>query len=237
MPGRVSVRRQISGIEPGQPEFRILIVEDQLENWLLLHRLIESAGFQSQVAGDGATAVDMFLSWRPHLIWMDWRLHGMDGLEVTRRIRQLDGGQDVKIVILSAFAFTEYRTEALAAGVDDFIGKPFQAEEIFDCMARHLRVRYLYRAVVHTPRADPVEALRCEALAVLPAQLREDLADALVRLDAGPISEVIQRVSEHDAQLGRILNGYAGRFAYTQMLTALENSNNLVREKSHGGES
>ena len=68
-----------------------------------------------------------FVTWRPHFIWMDWRLPDMDGLEVTRRIRALDGGRDVKIAILSAFAFTEYRNEALAAGVDDFVTKPFQA--------------------------------------------------------------------------------------------------------------
>jgi signal transduction histidine kinase/DNA-binding response OmpR family regulator len=237
MPARVIARRQISGIESGQPEFRILIVEDQGENWLLLHRLLDSVGFQSQVAEEGAAAVDMFLAWRPHLIWMDWRLPGMDGLEVTRRIRQLDGGRDVKIVILSAFAFTEYRDEALAAGVDDFVGKPFQADEIFDCMARHLSVRYLYRAVVGAPPAGSVEALRSEALAVLPEQLREELADAVVRLDAGPISEVIERVSRHDAQLSRVLSNYAERFAFTEILIALENSNGLVRKEGHDRQS
>jgi CheY-like chemotaxis protein len=52
----------------------------------------------------------------------------MDGLEVTRRIRELDGGREVKIVILSAFAFTEYREEALAAGVDDYASKPSRAK-------------------------------------------------------------------------------------------------------------
>ena len=161
----------------------------------------------------------------------------MDGLEVTRRIRQLDGGRDVKIVILSAFAFTEYRDEALAAGVDDFVGKPFQADEIFDCMARHLSVRYLYRAVVGAPPAGSVEALRSEALAVLPEQLREELADAVVRLDAGPISEVIERVSRHDAQLSRVLSNYAERFAFTEILIALENSNGLVRKEGHDRQS
>lgn len=228
LPARDIARRQITGIAAGQPEFRILIVEDEVENWLLLQTLVDNAGFKSQIAGDGATAVDRFRVWRPHLIWMDWRLPGVDGLEVTRRIRQLDGGRDVKIVILSAFAFTEYRNEALASGVDDFVSKPFRAEDIFDCMARHLRVRYSYGEVAPARRADSREALRSEALAVLPEQLRQELADALVRLEAGPISEVIERVSGHDAQLSRILSSYAARFAYSEMLAAIEESNRLV---------
>ena len=105
-----------------------------MENWLLLQRLLEKMGFLAQVCNDGATGIEKFVTWRPHFIWMDWRLPGMDGLEVTRRIRELDGGRNVKIAILSAFAFNEYRDEALAAGVDDFVSKPFQAEKIFECL-------------------------------------------------------------------------------------------------------
>ena len=75
-----------------------------MENWLLLKRLLENVGFQVQVAEDGANRHREVSSWRPHFIWLDWRLPDMDGLEVTRRIRELDGGRDVKIAILSAFA-------------------------------------------------------------------------------------------------------------------------------------
>ncbi|MBV9499969.1 MAG: response regulator [Acidobacteriaceae bacterium] len=109
MPVSSTQRGRITGLEPGQPEYRVLIVEDQEENWLLLQRLLENAGLPVQVAENGASGVDMFQSWRPHFIWMDWRLPDMDGLEVTRRIRALDDGKSVKIAILSAFAFIEYR--------------------------------------------------------------------------------------------------------------------------------
>ncbi len=61
-------RGQIAGLEPGQPECRILIVEDQAENWLLLQGLLENAGFQVQVAEDGASGIEKFLRWRPHFI-------------------------------------------------------------------------------------------------------------------------------------------------------------------------
>ena len=150
---------------------------DQEENWLLLQRLLKNAGFQVQVAEDGATGIEKFLIWRPHFIWMDWRLPSMDGLQVTCRIRELEGGRDVKIVILSAFAFTEYRDEALAAGVDDFVGKPFRAEEIFDCLTRHLGVAYTYHAAATEKTTG---GLGQEQLADLSAQVRKDLSDALI---------------------------------------------------------
>lgn len=137
-------RNRIASLAPDQPECRILIVEDQVMNWLLLHRILKKAGFQTRLVEDGAACADLFQSWRPHLIWMDIRMKGMDGLAATRRIRAMEGGHDVKIVALTASAFTKERDEIMAAGMDDFIRKPYRPEEIFDCMARHLGIRFLY---------------------------------------------------------------------------------------------
>ena len=208
---------------PGQPGYRILIVEDKRENWLLLQRLLEDAGFQVRVAEDGAQGVEMFRTWQPHLIWMDVRLPVMGGLEATGRIRALEGGRRVKIVALTASAFAQQREEFLAAGLDDFLRKPYRREEIFDCMARHLGLQYVYKEGPRVGPAEPVAALRPEALAMLPETLRKELADALVRLDAGPIGEVIDRVSKLDSQLGEVLSRYTKRFAYTEILNALRN--------------
>ncbi|MFZ0593534.1 MAG: two-component regulator propeller domain-containing protein [Bryobacteraceae bacterium] len=211
---------RIIGLAPGQAEYRVLIVEDREENWLLLHRLLQNAGFQVQVAEDGATGIEKFLTWRPHFIWMDWRLPGIDGLEATRRIRDLEGGREVKIAILSAFAFTEYREEALASA-DDFVGKPFRAEEIFDCLARHLGARYTYQTTV-TEKAGG--ALEQEALEALPAELRKELMDAVISLDIERIAGAITRISGQDAALGRTLSQYAERYAYSSILQALQSS-------------
>jgi CheY-like chemotaxis protein len=216
---------QVVALAPGQPEYRILVVEDKRENWLLLQRLLEDTGFQVRVAEDGLRGVEMFQAWRPHLIWMDLRLPVMDGLEAAREIRTLEGGSQVKVVALTASAFSQQREEVLAAGLDDFLRKPYRRGEIFDCMARLLGVRYLYRETPPVSPADPVAALRPEALAKLPEELRRELAEALIRLDNGHISEIIGRVSEKDAQLGGALAHYAKRFAYTQILNALEGSN------------
>jgi CheY-like chemotaxis protein len=227
-------RRQVIRLETGQTEYRILIVEDKRENWLLLQRLLLDAGFEVEVAEDGAQGVEMYKAWRPHLICMDLRLPLMGGIEAARQIRGLDGGLQVKIVAITASAFAHQREEVLAAGLDDFVRKPFRREEIFDCLARQLGVRYLVRANSRTFPADPPAALQSEALAVLPMQLREELVDALIHLDPGPIARVIDRVLEQNTQLGAILADRAKRFAYTEILNALQACNGRLQKQAFG---
>jgi signal transduction histidine kinase/DNA-binding NarL/FixJ family response regulator len=212
---------RIVGLAPGQPEYRILIVEDQMENWLLLRRLMEGAGFQVRVAENGAAGVEMFQEWRPQFIWMDIRMPVMDGLEATRRIRGLDGGREVKIAALTASVFKEERDNVVAAGMDDFIRKPYRAEEIFGCLTRQLGVRFVYEESTVAATA-PATALRPEALATLPQELRRELTDALVSLDVTRIGEIIRRVSELDPALGDALAQHAGQLGYTAILRALQ---------------
>ncbi|MEI2780837.1 MAG: ATP-binding protein [Candidatus Competibacter sp.] len=213
--GAVEESGEVLGLEPGQPDWRILIVEDQPENSLLLGRLLEDAGFRVQTAENGVRGVERFQEWRPHFIWMDRRMPEMDGLEATRRIRALPGGQEVKIVALTASVFAEQRGEMLAAGMDDILHKPFRPKEIFGCLSRHLDLRYLRRE-----RAAPSDAGLSEtpmdpaALAALPADLRRELADALAILDTARIGALIGRVAERDAALGQFFRRYADNFDF-----------------------
>jgi signal transduction histidine kinase/ActR/RegA family two-component response regulator len=135
---------RIVGLTSGQPEFRVLIVEDRAEDRSIMRRILEQAGFRVQVAETGESGVDMFKAWKPHFIWMDRRLPGMDGLKAARCIRLMEGGSHVKIVGMSASVFVSEREEMLAAGLDDFVRKPYLPREVLDCMAQHLGVRYDY---------------------------------------------------------------------------------------------
>jgi signal transduction histidine kinase/CheY-like chemotaxis protein len=143
IPTRISALR-IVGMRSGQPECRVLVVEDRAEDRSILRRILEQAGFRVQVAETGESGIEMFKVWRPHFIWMDRRLPGMDGVKATRCIRGMHGGSDVKIVGLSASVFVSEREEMLAAGLNDFVRKPYLPREILDCMARHLDVYYDY---------------------------------------------------------------------------------------------
>ena len=110
---------RVIGLEAGQPAYRILVAEDNPDNRELIRRLLEGVGFQVRLAEDGAAAIEQFQSWRPHFIWMDMRMPGLDGYQATRRIRALPGGTAIPVAALTASAFQEDRDSILAAGCDE----------------------------------------------------------------------------------------------------------------------
>jgi signal transduction histidine kinase/ligand-binding sensor domain-containing protein/CheY-like chemotaxis protein len=207
-------------LEAGQPEYRILIVDDDADNRELLQRILTKARFHVKACANGAEAVEAFRSWRPHFIWTDLRMPGMDGVEVMRRIRAIEGGRDVKIAALSASTDASGGAHVLTAGMDDFVRKPFRANEIFECLARYLGVKYCRSGDGPTP-GPAVAALRSEALQALPGELRAELTNAIVTLDITRVMAVIARVSERDAALGSALAFYAERSALTKIYNVL----------------
>jgi signal transduction histidine kinase/CheY-like chemotaxis protein len=209
----------VVGLAPGQPLYRVLIVEDQLENQLLLTQLMETIGIQVKVANDGKQGVQLFQSWQPHLIWMDRRMPVMDGMEATKTIRQLPDGQDVKIVAVTASAFMEQRQEMLQAGMNDFIRKPYRANEIYECLSKHLGMKYIY-AGISTNEVLP-KTLTPGMLSILPESLRGELKESLESLEKERIAAAIKQVAAYDQPLQKILIQLVDNFDYPTILNAL----------------
>jgi PAS domain S-box-containing protein len=212
---------RLVGLAEGQPCCRLLIVEDQAENRLLLRRLLEPLGFELREAANGREAVALFKQWRPDLIWMDIRMPVMDGLEAVRRIRATKAGADTKIIALTAQALEEERGPIMAAGCDDLVRKPFREQELFDALARHLRLKFIYEKAPRQESAPGV-TLRPEQLDGLPAELLQDLRQAVVELDTARTQALIQQVTERDASLGRALNTLATQLGYKRLLKLLK---------------
>jgi signal transduction histidine kinase len=210
---------EVAGLVPDQPKYRILIVEDQRDNQLLLGRMMELVGFQFKLAENGEQGVRLFQDWHPHFVWMDRRMPVMDGMEATRRIRELPGGKKVKIVAVTASAFAEERSAMLKIGMDDYVRKPYRASEIYDCMAKHLGVKYLYEGEPESHTQS--ETLTPEMLDDLPEALRSDLIAALESLDRDLIDTAIRQVGTHDPALQMNLSRLAKNFDYPAILEAL----------------
>ncbi len=222
-----TIQREVSGLAPGQPRPRIMIVEDQQENQLLLRQLMEELGLPTRIAASGAEAVQMFPEWQPALIWMDRRMPVMDGIEATRRIRKLPGGDKVRIVAVTASVFKEQQQEMLDVGMDGFVRKPYRFEEIYDCLARQLGIRYQYTAATQDAAPPELPALNPAALAALPQALRSELADALEKLDSARIEAAIGQVLPLDANLHHGLSALTENFNYPAILRALAESDAL----------
>lgn len=212
---------EIAGLAPGQPVYRILIAEDQIENQVLLKRLMEQIGLEVKIADNGEQCIALFQQWQPHLIWMDWRMPVMNGEEATRRIRGLPGGDSVKIVAVTASAFSEQKQEMLDAGMDDFVSKPYHFDEIYQCMARVLGIKYRYHSDASAEKHSDVN-LTAAMLAVLPASLRKTLREALLSLDSELIDQAIKQAGEADNTLGVLLSRLADNFDYPVILRLLD---------------
>jgi len=118
---------------------RVLLAEDNAINTLLATALLETVGYSVEVVVDGFQAVAAAQATQFDLILMDVHMPVMDGLDATRRIRELPGEAGaVPIVAMTANAMASDRDACLAAGMNDFVSKPFDAEAFLTVVARWL---------------------------------------------------------------------------------------------------
>jgi len=103
---------------------KILYVEDNEDNVYVVRQRLTRAGYAVQVAADGEQGLAMVAADRPDLILMDLSLPGLDGWEVTRRLKASPDTRHIPIIALTAHAMTGDREKALAAGCDDYDSKP-----------------------------------------------------------------------------------------------------------------
>lgn len=224
--------RTVIGVVPGQRHRRVLVVDDQRENRLLMVRLLSQLGLQVREASNGQEAVQIWQDWRPDLIWMDIRMPGLDGYEATKQIRALDQPPASVIIALTAQASQSDRTLALAAGCNDYISKPFREETVFLKMAEYLGLEYLYAQP--NLQSNGIVSLPCTSkpdLSTLPpakevANLVPDwlqaLEDAAVRGDDWAIADLVAQLPPNLTPLSHYLVDLADEFQFEQILSWLD---------------
>ncbi|HMG53948.1 MAG TPA: response regulator [Kofleriaceae bacterium] len=120
---------------------RILIVDDNATNLKLVAYLMRNHGYTVETALDAESAIDSIRINRPDVILMDIQLPGIDGLELTRRLKADGATRDIVIVAVTAYAMKGDQAKALAAGCDDYITKPIDTRTLPETIARHLAKR------------------------------------------------------------------------------------------------
>jgi CheY-like chemotaxis protein len=112
----------------------VLVADDNEVAQRLCRRVLEKAGYNVLVAGDGLEAVDVALAQSPVVVLMDVAMPGVDGLEAMRRIKVAK--PNLPIVIASAHSMASDRERFLAAGADDVLSKPFRLAELVEVVER-----------------------------------------------------------------------------------------------------
>jgi len=112
---------------------RVLVVEDNRVNQVVATRLLERRGLRTQVANNGREALDMLTSESADLILMDIQMPVMDGYDATRAIREQEKatGAHIPIIALTAHAMKGDREKCLGAGMDDYLTKPVQGDQLY----------------------------------------------------------------------------------------------------------
>ncbi len=168
---------------------RVLVIDDNAINRDVLAQLLAPSGFDVRLAGSGAEGLALHEAFLPHFVLLDLRMTPMDGFAVARELRQRPGGAALKVVAVSASAFDFDRNDALRAGCDGFLPKPFGEDALLAEIGRHLGLVWVRDAapaagaVRQRPPASVIVELRALAAEGKVPRLRRRLA-ALRREDA-----------------------------------------------------
>lgn len=239
--------------------YRMLVVDDHWESRKLLVKLLGELGFEVREAVNGEEAIDRWQHWRPHLIWMDVRMPDMSGYEVTQHIRRREQqrhpdsattrstkeGEPIttawsdfpsppttKIIALTASAFSDEHTQALAAGCDDLMRKPFRRATVLEKLHQHLGVQFLEASMLPpgsegslgtASQADqPASALVAqsigERLQTMPITWIESLQQAAMQVNARKLMKLIEVVPSEQTALAQALTEMVDNFRFDQII-------------------
>lgn len=220
-------------VEPEDNRLRVLVVDDQQPMRKMVRALLERLGYEVEEAGDGVEGLARARELKPDLMVLDWMMPGMDGLAVTRALRDDASGRSIFILLLTGHSDDEQLVEAFSAGVDDFIAKPLKARVFAARLRAARRIITLRREIIQdrkrfqnwakdfaTTQRRLQELARSDALTGLPH--RQQGVDALHQLimdsrrQEQPLGAVLLRIDDLAG-----LNRRHGRQAVDRLLQAI----------------
>ncbi|WOD40189.1 PAS domain S-box protein [Nodosilinea sp. E11] len=218
---------RVTGLAPGQPSYRILVVDDDDNHRHLLSQLLRSVGFEVSEANNGQEAIDRWQRWQPQLIWLDMRMPVLSGYEAAQYIRAQEEScsqPPTKIIALTANAFEDERARALDIGCDDFVRKPFQIDYLLAKLVEHLQVQYTYgpdpRDQGAAPPPDDIDGVA--ALRRLPVSLLTQLHQAILQLDSDQLAQLIAQIAPDHGPLAALLTRQLDAYAFDTLHTLLQ---------------
>ncbi|MFB2891498.1 ATP-binding protein [Aerosakkonemataceae cyanobacterium BLCC-F50] len=214
---------KVLGLAPNQPTYKILIVDDKVINRQLLIKLLAPLGFELKEASNGIEAIAIWDEWEPHLIFMDMRMSVMDGYEATKQIKSTTKGNATAVIAVTASVLEEERAIVLSAGCDDFVRKPFVEHTIFDILAKHLGVKYIY---AETPLATSENltktVLTSTQLTCMSQEWINHLYKAALEANTNQVLQLVEQIPQTETILIQSLTKLSRQFQFEHIVDVVE---------------
>ena len=214
---------QILGLAPGQPTYKILTVDDKPINRQLLFKLLSPLGFEMKEASNGQEAITIWDEWEPHLIWMDMRMPVMDGYDATKHIKSTTKGNATAIIALTASVLEEEKAIVISAGCDDFLRKPFAEHTIFDALAKHLGVKYIY-AESRCENSDPIseKSLTSDSLKCMDQEWIHQFYEAALEANTNLVIKLVREIPQTESFVIQSLTKLVKQFEFEKLVDLAE---------------
>mgnify|MGYP001605917877 CR=1 FL=1 len=118
---------------------KVLAIDDEEDYRVIIRDVLEGAGYEVKVSHNGQEALEGLESFKPEVILVDWMMPVMDGQTFVRNVRKIKSFKDLPIIMLTIKQTSDDELEALHFGEDDFIVKPFEADDLLSRMRAVLR--------------------------------------------------------------------------------------------------
>lgn len=212
-------------LAPGQ-KVSLLVADDGSANRDIMQQMLHAAGFKVLMTTDGDEALELLAQTDPPppLALLDVRMARMSGIEAMQQIRKDPRCKHMKIVAVTASVFPDFRRKALAAGFDDFIGKPFRIRELMSCLKEHLDIEFIGNST-HT-RSTPSDDSPAEtsATTTLPAETIERLQNALKIRSLTQINAIAKELKSdpETTAIGNEITDLVAKFDFNKLGTRVE---------------
>jgi CheY-like chemotaxis protein len=174
-------------------------------------------------ACNGKEAIAIWDEWEPHLIWMDMRMPVMDGYEATKYIKSTTKGNATAVIALTASVLEEEKAIVLSAGCDDFLRKPFAEHTIFDTLAKHLGVKYIFAETISSTLNQAAQSiLTSQDLTCMSEEWIAQLYTAALEANTNLVMNLIQEIPEGETYLIQSLTKLARQFKFEELVDLAE---------------
>lgn len=211
-------KKQVKRVKTGQESYRVLVVDDQVDNRKLIKELLAPVGFEVQEAGNGHEAIEKAKEWLPHIILMDMRMPVMNGYEAIRNIKDTNQQVKIPVIAVTASAFDEDRQKAIDWGASGYLRKPFKDYELFECLQSFLGVEYEYQQTEEKSMMN-ASALTHKSIEGMPDDLADKMMQAAVNLDEDILLKLIDQAVEISPEVRGKLSNMAKSFQYEPLIS------------------